>query len=151
MTPPNDPDCIFCKIVRREVPASVVDEDEVSMAFLDLRPINPGHALVIPKQHASDLASLPPDVGGRVFAMAIAVAAGLKRCGLRCDGINLHLADGEVAGQEILHVHVHVIPRFEGDGFGLRVGPDYGKIAGRSELDSVAARIRSAMAGSSTS
>jgi len=137
--------CIFCKIAAREAPASIVAEDDIALAFLDIRPINEGHTLVIPKEHASYLSHLTPAVGERVFAMAMTVASGLRKSGLRCEGVNLHLADGEAAGQEIPHVHVHVIPRFEGDGFGIRVGPHYGRLASESELKSTAAKIRSAM------
>ena len=151
MEPSPYGDCVFCKIAGHQASASLVAEDDVTVAFLDIRPVNPGHAIVIPKEHVAHLADLTPALGGRVFATAMAVADGLRRSGLKCEGVNLHLADGPVAGQEVFHVHVHVIPRFEGDGFGLRLGPDYGRMASRGHLDSVAARIRSAMAdGSST-
>jgi len=141
----SDPSCIFCKIVRREAPASVIGEDDVTMAFLDIMPINPGHALVVPKVHASRLADLPPLIGGKVFERAIVVAGALRRSGLHCEAINLHLADGEPAGQEIDHVHIHVIPRHRDDGFGLRVGPDYGRIADRAGLDEIAVKVRAVM------
>lgn len=140
-------DCIFCKIVRREAAASAIDEDEDTMAFLDIRPINPGHALVIPKAHAAVLAELPPPIGGKVFERGMAIAAALRRSGLPCEGVNLHLADGEAAGQEVDHVHLHVIPRHRGDGFGLRVGPDYGRVPDRATLEEIAANLRSAMTG----
>lgn len=142
--------CIFCQIAAREAPASIVDEDDVALAFLDIRPINEGHTLVIPKEHASYLSELSTVAGERVFSMARRVASGLRGSGLRCEGVNLHLADGEAAGQEILHVHVHVIPRFDGDGFGIRVGPHYGRLASETELESTAVKIRSAMAGHSS-
>ncbi len=141
-----DPTCVFCKIVRRELPASVLAEDEHTMAFLDIRPINPGHLLVIPKAHVPHVADLPPEAGGRIFDMARALAAALRRSGLRCEGVNFHIADGEVAGQEIFHVHLHVFPRFEGDGVGLRMGPRYGTMPKREELDKIAASIRAANA-----
>ena len=144
MATPSNPTCIFCRIVRRELPASVVAEDGDTMAFMDIRPINPGHFLVIPKAHAARLADLPTGTGGRVFEMARTLAAALYRSGLRCEGVNLHLADGEVAGQEVFHVHVHVFPRYAGDGVGLRVGPRYGLTPDREELDRAAASIRDA-------
>jgi len=134
--------CIFCKIVRRELPASILAEDEHSLAFLDIRPINPGHFLVIPKAHAAHLADLPPGAGGRIFEMARELAAGLYRSGVKCEGVNIHLADGEVAGQEIFHVHLHVYPRYAGDGVGLRMGPRYGTMPKREDLDRLAAAIR---------
>ena len=114
------------------------------MAFMDIRPINPGHFLVIPKAHAAHLADLPPGDGGRVFEMAASLASGLYRSGAKCEGVNIHLADGEVAGQEVLHVHLHVYPRFAGDGVGLRMGPRYGTMPKREELEKLAAAIRAA-------
>jgi diadenosine tetraphosphate (Ap4A) HIT family hydrolase len=136
--------CIFCKIVRRQLPASILAEDDRTMAFMDIRPINPGHFLVIPKGHVARLVDLPPDEGGRVFEMARELAAGLYRSGVKCEGVNFHLADGEVAGQEILHVHLHVYPRYAGDGVGLRMGPRYGAMPRREELERLAASIRAA-------
>lgn len=115
------------------------------MSFMDIRPINLGHALVIPKRHAATLATLPLDLGGQVFQRAMAVAEGLRRSGIRCEAVNLHLADGEAAGQEIDHVHIHVIPRFAGDGFGFRVAPGYGRMPDRTELDANARTIQAAM------
>jgi len=119
--------------------------DDSTMSFMDIRPINEGHVLVIPKRHAASLAELPPDLGAKVFRQAMAVAAGLRRSAIRCEAVNLHLADGEAAGQEIDHVHIHVIPRYEGDGFGFRVGPGYGRIPDRVELDAAAEKIQAAM------
>lgn len=142
--------CTFCRIARRELPASIVDEDEVTIAFLDIVPLTPGHTLVTPKAHAAHLADLPDETGGRIFEASRRVAAGLRRSGLRCEGVNFHLADGEAAGQEIFHVHLHVFPRFEGDGFHLRPGPDYGRRPSREELDRIAARIRQGIEGSDT-
>jgi histidine triad (HIT) family protein len=138
-------ECIFCNIVRGVEPASVVYADKKIMAFLDAQPVNPGHVLVIPKAHAADLSELDEETGGHIFKIAMRVAAGLRRSGLRCEGINLHLADGEAAFQEVFHVHLHVIPRFRGDGFGLRLGPNYGYRPNRKELDVTASKIREAM------
>lgn len=139
-----DATCVFCKVVRRELPSSILAEDEHTMAFMDIRPINPGHFLVIPKAHAAHLADLPPREGGQVFEVAASLAAGLYRSGVKCEGVNIHLADGEVAGQEVLHVHLHVYPRFAGDGVGLRMGPRYGTMPKREELEQLAAAIRAA-------
>ena len=87
------------------------------MAFLDVQPVNPGHTLVIPKTHAKDLSELKPEVGGQMFKAAMVVAGYLRRSGLKCEGVIFFLADGEAAFQEVFHVHLHVIPRFRGDGF----------------------------------
>jgi histidine triad (HIT) family protein len=136
--------CIFCKIVRRELPATVLAEDADTMAFMDIRPINPGHFLVIPKAHAAHLADLPPGAGGRIFEMGRELAVALRKSGVKAEGVNLHLADEAVAGQEIFHVHLHVYPRYAGDGVGLRMGPRYGTMPKRDELERVAAAIRAA-------
>jgi histidine triad (HIT) family protein len=138
-------ECIFCSIVRGVEPASVVHSDRKVMAFLDAQPVNPGHVLIVPKVHAADLSELDEETGGHMFKVAMRVAAGLRRSGVRCEGINLHLADGEAAFQEVFHVHLHVIPRFRGDGFGLRFGPNYGYRPNRKELDVTASKIREAM------
>lgn len=152
MTPvagPASGTCTFCKIVRRDVSASIVFEDDRTLAFLDIRPVNPGHTLVVPKAHAAVLANLPLEDGGRIFQTGMRVAAALQGSGVQCEGVNFHLADGEVAGQEIFHVHLHVFPRYSGDGVGLRVGPRYGAMSTREELDVLASKLRKAMATSS--
>lgn len=134
-------DCVFCRIVAGESPASVVYEDDVVMAFLDLRPVNPGHALVIPKCHAASPADLDEETGRHLWTIAARTAAALRQSGLRCEGINLRLADGEAAGQEVLHVHLHVVPRYRGDR--VQRVPDRGPGPSREELDRIAAQIRS--------
>jgi histidine triad (HIT) family protein len=114
---------------------------------MDIRPVNTGHLLVVPRDHATYLADLDPEVGGHLFRVGMRLAAALRRSGLHCEGVNLHLADGQVAGQEVWHVHLHVLPRFEGDGFGFRFGPDYGRLPERGSLDDTAASIRRALEG----
>jgi histidine triad (HIT) family protein len=138
-------DCMFCKIVGGVAPASVVYSDERIMAFLDVQPVNPGHVLVIPRAHAKELSKLDPDDGGQMFKVAMVIAEGLRRSGVKCEGVSLFLADGEAAFQEIFHVHLHVIPRFRGDGFGLKFGPNYGMRSERKEMDTIAAQIRRAI------
>lgn len=134
--------CIFCDIVAGRQPASFVYQDERCSAFMDIRPVNRGHVLVIPNEHAALLADLDPALGGQVFMLAQRVAQALRQSDIRCEGVNLFLADGAVAGQEVFHVHLHVIPRYQGDGFGLRFGPGYGTQPSRRELDTVAAAIK---------
>jgi len=137
--------CIFCQIVRGEAPASRFYEDDATLAFMDIRPMTPGHALVIPKRHGAFIEDLPEGTVGPILETARKVAAAIRRSGLRCEAVSLYLANGKEAGQEVFHVHIHVIPRFRGDGFGLRVGPDYGRIAAREELDAIAAKLRTAI------
>jgi diadenosine tetraphosphate (Ap4A) HIT family hydrolase len=140
----DQPECIFCRIIRHQAEASQIYQDEVLTAFLDIRPVNPGHTLVVPNEHAADLGGLPAPVGGRMFALGQRLAAALRRSGLRCEGVNLYLADGQAAGQEVLHVHLHVLPRFVGDGFGLRRGLAFGQPS-RGDLNETAARIRASL------
>ncbi len=135
-------DCIFCKIAKGVAPASAVYSDGKVFAFLDIQPINPGHVMVIPKTHAKGLADLDPEVGGHIFKVAMLVADGLRKSGLKCEGVNLFLADGEAAFQDVFHVHLHVIPRFKGDSFGLQFSPSYGVRTERKELDRIAEQIR---------
>ena len=135
--------CVFCDIVAGRGPASLVHSDETVIAFLDLRPVTTGHLLVIPRAHAAFLADLDPAVGGLMFGVAQRMAAALRRSGLRCDGVNLFLADGEAAFQEVFHVHLHVIPRTPGDGFRIRAK---WRRPARAELDLVAARVRDGLA-----
>jgi histidine triad (HIT) family protein len=125
---------------------SFVHETERVLALMDIQPVNPGHVLVVSKTHAVRLADLAPELGGEIFRVGMLVAAGLRRSGVRCEGINLFLADGAAAGQEVFHVHLHVFPRFESDGFGLRFGPGNRKRPGRAELDRIAARLRDSIA-----
>jgi diadenosine tetraphosphate (Ap4A) HIT family hydrolase len=136
-------DCVFCRLLAGELDASVAYEDERTVAFMDLRPITPGHLLVVPRAHADGLAGLDSEDGAQMFRVARGAAAAMRRSALRCDGVNLFLADGEAAGQEVFHVHLHVVARFEGDEFGLLLPPDYGARP-RSELDAAAAALRDA-------
>jgi histidine triad (HIT) family protein len=115
------------------------------MAFLDIRPVTPGHLLVIPLEHATYLSDLDPQTGAAMFLAAHRLADALRRSGLKAEGINMFLADGEAAGQEIFHVHLHVFPRFGGDGFGLRLPPTYGQFPPRHELDGRAKLIAEAL------
>ena len=136
------PNCIFCAIIAGQLPASVVFRDEFCLAFMDIRPVTPGHTLVVPIQHAASLAELDEATFGHLSQGAQHVAAALRRSGLQCEGVNLFLADGVAAGQEVFHVHLHVLPRFRGDGFGLKFGPQYGQKPPRTQLDEWAEKIR---------
>jgi histidine triad (HIT) family protein len=139
--------CVFCPIVAGAAEASVVHEDERTVAVMDIQPVNRGHLLVIPKRHADPLADLDEADSAALLPVAATAAAALRSSGLRCEGVNLFLADGEVTGQEVLHVHLHVhlhvLPRFRGDGFGLRIESEY-VVRTRAELDEAAAAIRGA-------
>jgi histidine triad (HIT) family protein len=138
-------DCVFCGLLAGRLPASVVLRDGNCTAFMDIQPINAGHVLVVPDDHAAYLADLREDTGAQMFRTAQKVAAALYESGLDCEGVNLFLADGEVAGQEVFHVHLHVFPRFAGDGFGLRFGAGYTDKPDRDQLERAAKRIIDAL------
>ena len=112
---------------------------------MDIHPINPGHLLVIPHVHAGGLADLSPEVGMHLFRVAQRLAAVLKQVVPSAEGINLLLSDGAAAGQEVFHVHLHVIPRQRGDGSGFRFRGTGLYTAPRPQLDALAARLAFAL------
>jgi histidine triad (HIT) family protein len=109
-----DPDCIFCKIVAGDLPATIVDQDERTIAFMDIQPAARGHALVIPRAHAADVHTIDPDDLRAVAAMAQRIAA-RQRDALGAEGVNLLNSSGAAAWQTVFHFHMHVIPRYTGD------------------------------------
>lgn len=110
-------DCLFCKIINKKVASFAIYEDKSTLAFLDVMPRAPGHALVIPKHHAKSLTELPDSEVGPLFA-AVKSAAQLLIKALKARGLTLGINQGAVSGQVVEHIHVHVIPRFENDGGG---------------------------------
>jgi histidine triad (HIT) family protein len=142
----NQPvDCVFCKILSGELPVSMVHRDGLCSAFMDVQPVNTGHVLVVPNRHAPYLADLNEDEGAQMFRVAQRVSAALRRSGVKCEGVNCFLADGEVAGQEVFHVHLHVFPRFRGDGFRLILPANYSHRPERGELDEIGAKLRAGL------
>lgn len=139
--------CVFCEILAGRAPASIVHREARACAFLDIRPVNPGHVLVIPASHAADLSELDPEAGADLFRLGQRVAAALRQSVPGCEGVNLLLADGAAAGQEVFHVHLHVIPRHRGDGSGFRFGSGAASPPTRDALDAVAERVRSSLQG----
>ena len=133
-------DCIFCAIVSGTVPASIVYADDAVTAFMDSAPINAGHLLVVPRRHVMALSGLDEETGARLFTVATRLGRALRHSGVRCEGINLLLADGAAAFQEVFHVHLHVVPRFIGDAF--RIVADWTIHPNREDLDPIAAQIR---------
>jgi|SRR5687767_5893161 diadenosine tetraphosphate (Ap4A) HIT family hydrolase len=134
---------IFSDIVAGRAPASVVHEDDTIMAFLTIGPVNPGHVLVIPKGRFVYLNDLDEETGTHLFRITRRVARAIRESGVRCEGINLFLADGEVAFQEVGHVHMHVFPRFAGDSF--RIDADWNARPSREQLDEIAGKIRATL------
>jgi histidine triad (HIT) family protein len=110
----RDPDCIFCKIAAGELPATIVDEDERTISFMDIAPATRGHALVIPREHTPDLLSVDAEDLAAVGLGAQRLASRAKDR-LGADGVNLLNSCGAIAFQTVFHFHVHVIPRYEGD------------------------------------
>ncbi len=106
-----DESCIFCKIVQKQAPSSIIYEDEYVMAFLDIRPVNEGHTLVIPKEHYADIFDTPNELLGKVHQATKKVAVAVKQA-VNADGISIIQQNGRAANQDIFHLHVHVIPRY---------------------------------------
>jgi histidine triad (HIT) family protein len=138
-----DATCVFCAIVAGRSEASLVYADDTVIAFMDIRPVNPGHVLVIPRDHAPHLADLNEESGSQMWRVAHRIAGALRHSGLRVEGVNLFLADGAVAFQEVFHTHLHVLPRYAGDGFQITTNSLAGE---RAELDTNAALVGRALA-----
>ena len=141
--------CVFCRIVAGELPASVVFEDELVMAFMDIQPVTEGHTLLIPKPHWPNIGDLNAATTAHLTGVARRLTAALYSA-FGCAGLNWFVADGAAAGQEVLHMHLHLIPRNPGDGFGLRLPPDYKELPPREALDRAAAAISGALAAPET-
>lgn len=131
--------CIFCKIVKGELPSSKVYEDGDVVAFLDIKPVNPGHTLVIPKKHYVNIHDMPDELFGKVSIAAKKVADAILKMGAK--GVNIGMNNGEAAGQVVFHAHVHVMPRYGKDKFSLWVGKEYDG----NEREQVAKKIKSAL------
>ncbi|MBE8518909.1 HIT family protein [Amycolatopsis sp. H6(2020)] len=135
--------CIFCAIAAGQTEASVVHEDETVVVFMDLNPVTPGHLLVVPRKHAVGLEDLDRATSAHVWSVGHDMARALRRSRTGCEGINVLVCDGEVAFQTVFHFHLHVIPRYAGDGWTLKAESLRRE---RSLLDSDAQAIRDAIA-----
>lgn len=134
-------ECLFCKIIRGELPSTKVYEDDRLFAILDINPVNIGHTLIVPKLHFDNVLDADDAVLADIVRGAKRVAVAIKAA-LRADGINLEMNNERSAGQLVPHIHLHVIPRFEGDGF-LHWRGKRGYVAG--EADDTAKKIASAI------
>ncbi|MCW4030489.1 MAG: HIT family protein [Candidatus Bathyarchaeota archaeon] len=134
----SEENCIFCQIVAKKSPASILYEDADVMAFLDIRPLHMGHSLVISKDHYIDIFDTPTDILSKIHAVSKQVALAVKQA-TGSEGISVFQQNGKAAGQDIFHIHVHVVPRFEGTGL-----PHFSdlKVVERSALDAIAMKIR---------
>ncbi|MEK7568931.1 MAG: HIT family protein [Patescibacteria group bacterium] len=108
--------CLFCKIIAGEIPTQKVYEDEHTLAFLDIHPVNIGHTLVIPKVHHTNLYDTPDETLAHIMTVVKKLSIAIKSA-MNADGINIEMNNDPVAGQIIFHTHLHIVPRFEGDGF----------------------------------
>ncbi|MDB2447157.1 HIT domain-containing protein, partial [bacterium] len=119
--------CIFCKILKGEANASFIFKDKMTAAFMDLNPVNRGHVLVVPDVHHERFTAIETDIVGEMFKVAQKILKAIEKSEIPCEGANLFLSDGEVAGQEVPHSHLHIAPRFKGDGHQMgftRTDPD---------------------------
>jgi len=134
----TDPNCIFCKIIAGEIPANKVFEDDKFIAFLDIKPNNLGHTLLVPKNHHKNIFDLPNDLLEKL-GKHIQIVAGAVLKGTEASGVNVGMNNGETAGQIIWHAHIHLIPRFSGDGLvHWKQKPDFGP----DDFNRMAAKIK---------
>jgi histidine triad (HIT) family protein len=134
----TDPDCIFCKIIAAEIPSFKLYEDDATLAFMDINPANEGHALVIPKEHTPNLHTVSPAALTATLLTAQKLAAAIDET-LRPDGLNLVQANGPAAAQSVLHFHMHLLPRSDGDDLKLNWGLEAGDM---DAIGALAERIR---------
>lgn len=114
--------CIFCKIIKGEIPSNKVYEDEYTYAFMDINPINPGHLLVIPKTHYTEIKDYDEETGMYLFRTAVKIEKALRKSGaVKIEGTNFLVANGAAAGQEVFHSHLHIIPRYTDDSYKVRI------------------------------
>ena len=110
-------DCLFCKIANKEIPSEMIYEDEASFAFLDIHPLARGHTVIVPKRHAENILDLPDKEVGTVF-LAVKTATRMLGRALNPEGFTIGINHGRISGQTVDPLHIHVIPRYEGDGGG---------------------------------
>ena len=131
-------DCIFCEIIAGNIPAATVYEDEHVFAFMDIAPANPGHTLVIPKQHYRNIFDMPTEIGSKIMQASILIANAIKAA-LNPDGLNLFQSNEAAGFQTVFHFHLHLIPRWEGDPLRLPWRPSE---VNMDEIGDIAAKIR---------
>lgn len=139
-------DCIFCKIVSGEAESSIVYDDAEVMAFLALNPINPGHTLIIPKKHAENIYDIPKEILEKIAVVSKELSVRIKKA-MNCDGISIFQMNEEAGDQDIMHYHVHIIPRHNGDWFGEEIMKAvkilHNTNPSREELNSIASKLKS--------
>ncbi len=127
-------DCIFCKIAAGEIPSRTIYEDESFRTILDISPASKGHAIILPKNHAANIYELPEEDASKIFVVAKKIACAMKQT-LQCEGLNILQNNGELAGQTVFHLHLHVLPRYQDDK--VSFSWEHGKPS-EEELDAIA-------------
>ncbi|MBU2639628.1 MAG: HIT family protein [Nanoarchaeota archaeon] len=117
-------DCIFCKIIKEEIPCNKIYEDNNIIAFLDIAPVNPGHTLVVPKKHSINMLDTPEETLKELIAITKKLLPAIEAA-TNAKGFNIHINNNEIAGQAVHHIHLHIIPRFKNDGRKLWKGSEY--------------------------
>ena len=141
MSHPTDPNCIFCKIVAGQIPSFKLLEDEATIAFMDINPVNPGHALAVAKGHWPTVDVIPPEVLGSVARTAQRIAKAVMK-ELKPHGVNLVQANGPGAGQSVPHLHIHIMPRRPNDNVSLNWQPTPGDMA---EIKTIYEKLKAAL------
>lgn len=134
-------DCLFCKIAKGEIPSSKVYEDDELVAFLDIKPVNPGHVLIIPKAHYASLLETPEALAGSMMALVPSLGKAVLKAA-KAEGFNVAVNTGRVAGQVVDHVHLHIMPRHANDGYDLWHGKSYDSA---EAMNSMANAVRAAL------
>ena len=133
-------DCIFCKIISKEIPANIVYEDEKTLAFLDRTPVNKGHTLIIPKKHFENILDMDKEFLNAVFETVQKVSRAVKE-GVDADAFNIGMNNFKDSGQVVFHAHIHIMPRFKGDGYELWHGKEYNEGEDKEVLDKIKAKL----------
>lgn len=134
-------DCIFCKIISGEIPSKTIFENKDFKIIMDVNPATKGHLLILPTEHVDDIYEIDAETAGKLFQLATVAARALKEA-LHCDGINILQNNGTVAGQTVFHFHMHVIPRYKGDGVKLTWEE---QSFGKEEMEEMRKAIRKAL------
>ena len=130
--------CIFCKIIKDEIPSTKVYENENLISFLDINPVNIGHTLIVPKKHFNNLYDTPDEILCEMMKLTKKLSVAIRNA-IEADGINIEMNNEKTAGQLVPHAHSHIVPRFEGDGFTHWHGK---RLYAEGEMDEVAEKIK---------
>ncbi len=141
-TLPSTGHCIFCDLIRGAAEVSICYEDATAIAFLDIQPVNPGHVLVVPREHYETLQDIPGDVGLHLYPVATRLIPVVQTAAGASD-MNIVVNSGHAAGQNVMHYHIHLIPRRDGDGFDVPLPFPGSEMPNRQQLDAMAARVGS--------